>query len=185
MKTLTEANTFTSAITVPENGEDRNALSIESPFQALTNRTRNILNRLLALENFATYTMANVGGTPVGGICALSESAYNAGPFVYSGNEITVPRAGTYLVYASCNVDASDNSGTDAVGWGFNLQIGGTTRMSAGGTRQGTASTYSDTVSTMVIQSIPDPATFRIRLQDLRSPRSVSGGRLIVLGLGA
>lgn len=54
---LVEADEFTASVTVPEDGDDRNAASVETGFQALTNRTRNLVNRLGALKDQAiTWT---------------------------------------------------------------------------------------------------------------------------------
>jgi hypothetical protein len=48
---LTEANAFDANVSVPLDGVDRRtALSLRPAFQALANRTRNLLNRLTALE---------------------------------------------------------------------------------------------------------------------------------------
>jgi hypothetical protein len=43
---LTEADAFTADVSVPDDGDDRNAASVEVPLQALTNRTRYLLNLL-------------------------------------------------------------------------------------------------------------------------------------------
>jgi hypothetical protein len=49
---LSENNSFDNNITVPEDGVDRRtAQSLRPAFQALANRTRNLLNRVLGLEN--------------------------------------------------------------------------------------------------------------------------------------
>lgn len=45
-KVLVEVDTFTASIAVPEDGDDENALSVETPFQALANRTKNTKGRI-------------------------------------------------------------------------------------------------------------------------------------------
>lgn len=45
-KNLTEVDEFTANVTVPEGGDSRTAASVETPFQALANRSRNAKNRL-------------------------------------------------------------------------------------------------------------------------------------------
>lgn len=45
-KNLTETSTFTANVSVPEGGNARTAASIETAFQALTNRTRKLNDRL-------------------------------------------------------------------------------------------------------------------------------------------
>lgn len=48
---LTEADTFTADVSVPDDGDDRNAASVEVPLQSLTNRTRHLLNLLGAFDD--------------------------------------------------------------------------------------------------------------------------------------
>jgi hypothetical protein len=43
---LTESDTFTATVTVPEAGDDRKAASVVPAFQALANRTKNLKGRL-------------------------------------------------------------------------------------------------------------------------------------------
>ncbi len=45
-KNLTEVDEYTANVTVPEGGDARTALSVETPFQALANRSLNAKNRL-------------------------------------------------------------------------------------------------------------------------------------------
>jgi hypothetical protein len=45
-KNLTEVDEYTANVTVPEGGDARTAASVETPFQALANRTLNHKNRL-------------------------------------------------------------------------------------------------------------------------------------------
>lgn len=44
-KDLVDVDAFTSPITVPVDGDPRNALSVEVPFQALADRTRHVFSR--------------------------------------------------------------------------------------------------------------------------------------------
>jgi hypothetical protein len=46
---LTEVDTFSADITVPEGGDDRTSASVNAPIQKLTNRSRNLKNRVDAL----------------------------------------------------------------------------------------------------------------------------------------
>lgn len=50
---LTEADDFTAEVVIPEDGDERDAGSIVPAFQALTNRTRNLLGRVTAFVNGA------------------------------------------------------------------------------------------------------------------------------------
>lgn len=47
---LTETSTFTANVSVPDAGDARTAASVETPFQAVTNRTKNLNDRTLVLE---------------------------------------------------------------------------------------------------------------------------------------
>ncbi|HYG68367.1 MAG TPA: hypothetical protein VD838_11925 [Anaeromyxobacteraceae bacterium] len=50
---LTEADAFTADVPVPDDGDDRNAASVEPAFQSLANRTRHLLTRLNGLAGAA------------------------------------------------------------------------------------------------------------------------------------
>lgn len=52
---LTETDTFSADITVPEGGDDRNSASVNAPIQKLTNRTLNLKNRI---DDFATEVVS-------------------------------------------------------------------------------------------------------------------------------
>ena len=45
-KDLTDSSTFTAPVSVPVDSDPRNAASVETPFQALANRTRYLLNQI-------------------------------------------------------------------------------------------------------------------------------------------
>jgi hypothetical protein len=94
-KILNEVDAFSADITVPEDGDPRNAASVEVAFQALANRTRYLNNRL-------AYASYGVQGNNVdnGGKFTLTEET-NSGGFVLDNNEITVPAVGVYLIEAS------------------------------------------------------------------------------------
>lgn len=50
-KDLTEVNEFTTNVTVPEGGDPRTASSVETPFQALANRTLHNRKRLNGIDD--------------------------------------------------------------------------------------------------------------------------------------
>lgn len=52
---ITDVDAFTDPVSVPEDGDDRNAASVETSFQALANRTRNLKNRLDGLHLNTTF----------------------------------------------------------------------------------------------------------------------------------
>lgn len=49
-KVLVEVDAFTAGITVPEDGDNEDGASVETPFQALANRTLNLDNRVSSVE---------------------------------------------------------------------------------------------------------------------------------------
>lgn len=57
-KNLTEVDTFTANVTVPEGGDARTASSVEPAFQALANRSLNIKNRIDTLVAARTVQRA-------------------------------------------------------------------------------------------------------------------------------
>jgi hypothetical protein len=74
---LTEADAFTGSVTVPDGGDARTAASVETPFQALTNRTNYMLLRALGVKTESFLGVAlnpilavgfGVGNGPGGGI---------------------------------------------------------------------------------------------------------------------
>jgi hypothetical protein len=64
---LTEVDEFTADVTVPEDGDDRNAASVEVPFQALANRTKYAKARLdeLKLKTRRVGCLLDVTGTSI------------------------------------------------------------------------------------------------------------------------
>lgn len=49
---LTETDTYTANVSVPDGGDARLAASVETPFQALTNRAKYLYTRLIKLAGF-------------------------------------------------------------------------------------------------------------------------------------
>lgn len=69
-KNLTEVDEYTASVTVPEDGDNRNAASVETPFQALANRSLNAKNRLSVVEARghiveAKFAYGDGGATPI------------------------------------------------------------------------------------------------------------------------
>lgn len=62
---LTETDTYTANVSVPDGADSRTAASVETPFQALTNRARYLYNRLIKLAGFysdGTYQLDTIHG---------------------------------------------------------------------------------------------------------------------------
>ena len=87
---LTDQNVFTEPVSVPEEGDDRNAASVEIPFQALANRTRNLKHQLEA--GIATLTQ-QLGALDAadhnfsGAITFESDVLFEGGVGIYSDSE--------------------------------------------------------------------------------------------------
>lgn len=68
---LTEVDTFSANVTVPDGGDPRTAASVETPLQALANRTKNLNGRLGKREQIAMYTLSGTG-IALGGYATLT-----------------------------------------------------------------------------------------------------------------
>lgn len=91
---LTESSNFDANVSVPEDGDDRNAASVEVPFQALTNRSRWLYNTLTAVKALTDvlYTAAHTwAGT------SRFDGAVTLGPGV--SPTYSEPRSFTRTVY--------------------------------------------------------------------------------------
>ncbi len=80
---LVEADTFDASVTVPADGDLRNAASVTGAFQKLANRTRYMLNHAL-LNVGGTYTLAD--NTTIAG--AVGKTLTFSLPIVMSGGGI-------------------------------------------------------------------------------------------------
>lgn len=112
---LTDVDTFTDPVSVPAAGDNRTSASVETPFQALANRTRNLKNRADGIDA-ANHTWS---GTNSHGGTATFTATVRLAP----GVEITYPSPvsrsvtyffpntsewtplGTSLCYRQCSVD--------------------------------------------------------------------------------
>jgi hypothetical protein len=93
-ETLTESSTFTASIVVPTGGDTRNAASVKTPFQSLTNRTK-YLNDLLTsgvkkVRSVATLAamkaLTSVGSGELCNILVAADDDYifdNCGTFFF------------------------------------------------------------------------------------------------------
>lgn len=102
--TLTEVDTYTADVTVPEGGDARTAASVEGPFQALANRTLHLKGRVEDVEDEIdglqaanAYGRYFVTGTPDGSDrFTLTQIA--AHELTVGGNEVTIVTAGLYII---------------------------------------------------------------------------------------
>lgn len=192
---LTESSSFTTNVSVPDGGDARTAASVETPFQALTNRTKYLKARTDALGNYARFRIeAPSPGVASGSKLTLANphlAAVNNG-FTLASNEITVPAAGIYLVSAILRLVCSDTNeplamlckitaGTSSDSWESNqLQL------AANRTTNGQA----EFASVTGIIVITDPSTEKISIKSgvsniivaddlVESHRSISLWRIV------
>lgn len=169
MKTLNETDAFSADITVPEDGDPRNAASVEGAFQKLTNRTRYLNNRLA----FAVYRFD--GSDVLGGNKFTLTEMENVGGFVLGNNEITVPAVGKYLIEL-CGMFATD-SDTNPVTFGAFVQHGLNYVGSAEGTRFSGNSDHVVGASGMCVVNVTD-TTYKICIVSSYAPGVTCAGSL-------
>ncbi len=78
---LTDVSTFTDPVAVPVDGDVRNAASVQTPFQALANRTRKLIDRLggIAGSSEITYEAAKARTKFISALNAVSMWNHTAG----------------------------------------------------------------------------------------------------------
>lgn len=91
---ITDVDTFTNPVVVPEDGDDRNAVSVDTPFQALANRTYNSKLRLDGIDG-ATHAWT-------------AQHTFTLPP-----NYATPPTRTSYLNM----LEASDATGSNTLSW--------------------------------------------------------------------
>src|SRR5690349_5039322 len=103
-RNIVEVDTFTSTVTVPEDGDTRNVASIDPAWQALTNRTLHLKGRVEDVEDEVDALQAAnafgryfVTGTPDGND-RLTLTQIAANELTVGGNEVTIVTAGLYII---------------------------------------------------------------------------------------
>jgi hypothetical protein len=119
---ITEVDTFTATVPVPNDAEAATAASLLAMAQPLANRTTNLKGRVDNAIEYANYAIS--GAVASGGTLTLSLTSKN-GDFVLASNEVEVPAAGTYIV-AMC-MQATSVDVTNPLAMGLTLQKGGST----------------------------------------------------------
>lgn len=100
---LTESEAYTANVSIPDDGDARNAASVESAYQALANRTKYLKAKVDPMLMHARFGISAVSpGVASGSKLTLAalDLPINSGDFTLSSNEIVVPAAGVYLVAA-------------------------------------------------------------------------------------
>lgn len=165
---LTEADSFPTNVSVPDGGDDRNAASVEAPFQALTNRSRHSYNRLQALQSYVRYTISGTGIAVNGKLTlAALASPIISGGFVLASDEVTVPAAGAYFVAALMELTATSASNP----YQMQVAIGNilntpNSQVRASAYRYSATNTNPIVVTGSGIITIADPATEKIYLRN-------------------
>jgi hypothetical protein len=113
---LSDVDTFTSAVTVPDDGDDRSAASVELPFQALANRTfynKTQFENLGVTDGLYIEHLSGIRAA-TGPIVAILHDVLSASGFLYC-NATGAPafKSRTVLAYVGLGIRSGwDNSGT-------------------------------------------------------------------------
>jgi hypothetical protein len=95
-KSLTDVDTFTTPVVVPEDGDSLVAASVETPFQALANRTLNLDKRTNPEGEF--YRCAVLTTVSASSPVPFPDGAPAGTGFSVASYQLTCPRSGLYLV---------------------------------------------------------------------------------------
>ena len=103
---ITDSDTFTDPIVVPVDGEADDQVAFALAPQGLANRTAYLKN---IVDAVATYTVT--GTVAAGSAFTLTEVLNPESAYTLATNEITVPKAGLYLVslYGTCQTADATN----------------------------------------------------------------------------
>jgi hypothetical protein len=173
---ITEVDTFTSTVSVPVAGDARTATSLLTAFQALANRTRNLLNRMIAAEaavaamdpavaalsQYAQFQYAF--GSVITGTPTLQTMLFQVGGYSVTGNLIQVPAAGWYRL--STFGVFNTNSTNDGPTIGVLVRVAGVTLRTMTTVRPGTVTgDPTPEIQAAVVFQITDPGTQTIELR--------------------
>lgn len=120
---LTETSTFTATVTAPDDGDSITGASVTTGLQSLANRTKYLNDTATAAALVAgSVAMYSLSGTGVadGDALTLAETYDINGNYTLSGNTVTVPAAGYYLVSVCGKFTSTDASADEH--YGFNLK---------------------------------------------------------------
>jgi hypothetical protein len=113
-KVLTETSTFPSTVTVPEDGDSRNAASVETPFQALANRTRKLNDRLDVIEQAASFDISGAA-IALGSKATLTELQDPKSAYSVSSNRVVLPAVGKYAINYYAELTCTDTTNPCAI----------------------------------------------------------------------
>lgn len=111
-KNLTEVDNYDTNITVPEDADDRDALSVEVPFQQLANRSLNHENRIAARDKiwYGTLTGTSVSD---GVKFTMTEVSNGGGYSLSSPFTDLVAEPGIYRITVMGAITSADNMGVE------------------------------------------------------------------------
>ncbi len=153
---LTEADAYTADVTVPEDGDSRNAASVEGPFQALANRTEYLLRRGRSAAYHVTASGVGAGAT-----LTLTTQRQSTG-FSVAANAVTVPAAGVYLALVQAEV--TDDGTSDPELQQIILNVAGSPVLSARGYRPSATASQPFPIVIIGVLEIATPGTETITL---------------------
>lgn len=104
---LTEASTYAANVTVPDDGDDLLAASVEAPFQVVADRTKYLKAHVDLLEAANHYGRYTVSGSPGSG-ANFTLTAVAANGLTLASNEVTIVTAGLYIVTLTLDITRND-----------------------------------------------------------------------------
>jgi len=110
---LTEVDTYTANVSVPDDGDTRSAASLEGAFQALANRAKYLKAHVDVKEQYARYRIEAPSPGVAAGLkltLAALHIPVDSGHFTLASNEVTLPAAGIYLVSGVLRMACSNTS---------------------------------------------------------------------------
>jgi hypothetical protein len=108
-KPLTDVDTFPASITVPEDGDNLVAGSVETPFQGLSNRTANLNKRVNPEGEYYRCAVLDAAIAASGAV-EFPYGTPDGSGFSVLSDELTCPRAGIYLVHFQAQLNYADTT---------------------------------------------------------------------------
>lgn len=159
---LTEVETYTADVSVPDDGDARNAASVEGAFQALANRAKYLKGKADLVAQFALYTISGAA-VAQNANATLTETYDPATAYALASNVVSFPAVGYYAISCRASYTSSDAS-TNPRSIGITALLNSVDVAEAIGYRFSATAAHIVTGSFHRILQITDIATQTIRL---------------------
>lgn len=104
---LTETETYAANVTVPDDGDARNAASVESAFQVLADRSKYLKAKADLVALFALYTISG-SAVAQNANATLTETYDPATAYGLASNVVSFPAVGFYAISCRASFTSSD-----------------------------------------------------------------------------